>query len=166
MPASGKTTLARRVAAELRMPLLEKDVLKEELFDTLGTGDVEWSQRLGTATYELLVLGARALLAAGRPVILEANFFRGSEPRFRDLPVHRLVQVHCHAPLDVLLDRYRERVTTRHPGHLDALRVDEVRARFESNLNGALSLDGELVPVDTASLPVEDTVALVVALMT
>ena len=50
------------------------------------------------------------LVEAGKPVIAEANIFRGDqEQHFRSLPSHRAVQIHCHAPLDVLLDRYRSR---------------------------------------------------------
>ncbi|MEO7074366.1 MAG: AAA family ATPase [Ktedonobacterales bacterium] len=35
-PASGKTTLARTVAQEVRLPFFYKDGLKETLFDALG----------------------------------------------------------------------------------------------------------------------------------
>jgi len=45
-PGSGKTTLARALAAEIRLPLLGKDDVKEALFDTLGTGDCDWTRKL------------------------------------------------------------------------------------------------------------------------
>src|SRR6266571_1278188 len=150
MPASGKTTLARQLGAELGLPVLEKDGFKEELYDALGAGDVEWSQRLGGATYRLLAYAARQLLEAGQPAIIEANFFRGSEPLFSDLPPHQLVQLHCIAPLEVLLDRYGAR-TGRHPGHLDQMRVVELRDRHASGANGPLELAGELIEIDTGS---------------
>jgi predicted kinase len=157
MPASGKTTLARALGARLGVPVIEKDQVKEALYDTLGAGDVEGSQRLGTASYALILVAVRSMLAAGSSVIAEANFFRGSESLFEGLPAHRLVQLHCQAPIEVLVERYRSR-PARHPGHLDPQRVDELRARHASNLKGPLELGGETILLDTAG---ETTDALV-----
>src|SRR5689334_19364529 len=124
MPSSGKTTVAEALAARLQLPLVAKDDLKESLFGTLGPGDVAWSGRLGDAAYELIFTLARRMLAAHVSLIVEANFFAGQAARFRALPGHRLVQLHCDAPLPLLLERYAAR--ERHPGHNDDEKLKEL----------------------------------------
>ena len=118
MPSSGKTTVAEGLAARLALPLIAKDEIKESLYESLGADDVTESARLGTAAYELIFGLARTMLASGVSLIVEANFFREQESDFASLPEHRVAQVHCHAPLPVLLDRYASR--SRHAGHQDA----------------------------------------------
>ncbi len=107
-PAAGKTTIARELAARLRLPLIAKDTIKEALFDALGTGDLAWSQRLGDATYLAMLAVAEESVAAGADLVLEANFIRGGESRLAALPA-RFVQVHCSAPLELLVERYASR---------------------------------------------------------
>jgi predicted kinase len=147
MPSAGKTTVADDLAGRLQLPLLAKDAIKESLYETLGAGDVAASERLGRAAYALLFAQARTLLANGVSLILEANFFRDQEPEFAALPPHRLLQLHCEAPLPVLLARYARR--SRHAGHHDAEKIKELPGRFESGVHGPLRLDGELVRLDT-----------------
>jgi predicted kinase len=130
MPSSGKTTFAESLAERLRLPLIAKDDLKESLFDSLGAGDVAWSGRLGDAAYTLIFDLATTILAARVSMIIEANFFVDQTTRFTSLPQHRLVQIHCEAPLALLLDRYAAR--ERHPGHHDDEKIEQLPARFES----------------------------------
>jgi predicted kinase len=157
MPAAGKTTLAESLSRSLGVPLIAKDRIKERLYETLGVGDDEWSDRLGRAAFELLFDAASLLVGAGHSVVVEANFYRGlAEPRLRELPEHRLVQIHCTAPLDVLLTRYRNR--PRHAGHRDREKVGLLPERLESGAHEPLDLPGELIRVDT-SQPV-DTAAI------
>lgn len=104
-PASGKTGLARRLAVDLRLPLLSRDDFKECLFDTLGSGwrvagmmtsdtpDREWSKRLGMASYALLWQALETNLSAGVATIVENNFL-GERPAAlprtrRASPLHR-----------------------------------------------------------------------------
>lgn len=150
MPASGKSTVAELLADRLSLPLVAKDEIKELLYETVGTGDVAFSGRLGGAAYALVFSTAASILRAGRPVIVEANFFCGSaEHGLAALPRHRAVQIHCAAPLDMLVERYRGRA--RHPGHNDGVKVDELAARLASGAHDPLDLDGELIQLDTSS---------------
>lgn len=145
-PAAGKTTVARGLAGRLRLPLIAKDTIKEALFDGLGTGDLAWSQRLGEATYRVMLELAEASVTAGAGLVLEANFVRGREHELAALPV-RFVQVHCSAPLEVLLERYGSR--ERHPGHVDAERIDVLRSAVETGRHEPLDLPGPTIRLDT-----------------
>lgn len=87
--------------------------------------------------------------------IVEA-FFRGQEGEFVALPEHRLVQLHCEAPLAVLLERFASR--TRHAAHPDAEKIKELSARFESGAHSPLNLAGDLITLDTNRKVDEETV--------
>ena len=69
-PGSGKTTLGRRIADDLRFPFLNKDGIKESLFDNLGWSDREWSKRLGVASYAILYDQIEAHLRVGAPLVV------------------------------------------------------------------------------------------------
>jgi predicted kinase len=144
-PGAGKTTLAHALSAELQLPLLAKDDIKEALFDSLGAGGPERSNELGAASFEVLFRLAARCLERGVPCIVEGNF-SWTEP-FRALPPARIVQLLCSVPADVAVARYASR--ERHPGHVDDVRTAEVGARIEAGEWGALDIGGELVEVDT-----------------
>jgi predicted kinase len=155
-PAAGKTTIARELATRLRLPLIAKDTIKEALFDGLGAGDLAWSQRLGAATFGVMLALAEESLEAGGSLVLEANFSRGSESRLAALPA-RFVQVHCSAPLELLLARYGSR--ERHPGHVDSERIDALREAVRSGRYEPLDLPGDLIRVDTSGPVDVDAIA-------
>lgn len=157
MPAAGKTTLAESLSGALALPLISRDEIKVRLYDTLGVGDLEWSGRLGGAAFALLFDFARVLIDSGNAVILEANFFRGMEPQFSALPEHRVVQIHCEAPLDILVARYTNR--PRHQGHHDAEKVKALPTRFQSGAHEPLDLPGDLIRIDTSQRVDVDTIA-------
>jgi predicted kinase len=163
-PAAGKTTVAEALAEGLRLPLIAKDPVKEVLFDALGHGDVEWSKRLGRAVYPLLYHALEQQLRAGRACVLEANFDHAAATdtlaELRARQPFRALQVVCVADPETLLARYRVRAG-RHPGHLDAQRVDDVRDAITAGRWRALDLGGETVEVDTTDWAAVDLEALV-----
>lgn len=80
-PGTGKTSLARRLAEALPVVVLEKDVIKETLFDTVGVSDRDWSRKLGAATFALLRMLVHSHLKAGQSVVVESTF----QPEFDTL---------------------------------------------------------------------------------
>jgi predicted kinase len=147
LPGSGKTTLALRLAPVLGIPLISKDTIKEALFDALGTGDLEWSQRLGRASHQVMY----ALASRMHPVMLESHFWAGvAEPELLALG-RPLLQIYCSCPTEVAVDRYRERARSeyRHPGHLPEHQSDEVIESWRSRGPETLALGCQLLEVDT-----------------
>jgi predicted kinase len=155
-PASGKTHIAGLLAAELPLPLVAKDEFKEVLYDSLGIGDVAWSQRLGAASIALVYQAIEAHLRAGQPLVVEANFVaeqaRPTLLRLQARHAFESLEVHCSAREDVLVARYESRAGTRHAGHLDAERVDEISAAIRDGRNGPLDLGGSSIVFDTTDL--------------
>ena len=143
-PAAGKTTLAGPLAAALGLPLIAKDLIKEALFDALGTGDRAWSRRLGAASFEVLYAVASTLPA----VVLDANLGPEAGPRLR-APDADLIEVFCRCPPEEVERRFAARAPRRHPGHVDHQLAPEVKAALAGGI-GPLRLGGPVLEVDSA----------------
>ncbi len=156
-PASGKSTIASRLAEELGLPFFDKDSFKELLADDLHVTGLTWSKTLGGASFDLLYLLTERQLAAGASVLIEGNFSGDhSTPRFRDIIKKtgaRALQVNVRADGDLLVKRYREREESgeRHPIHVDRPRsqMDAFRSGLLRGELPPLDLGGEVVVVDT-----------------
>jgi predicted kinase len=156
IPGSGKSTLAVALAAELRLPLLAKDEIKEALMDALGDPPtVAESQRLGRAAVLAMLRVARRCPGA----VLDSTWFGYSEPLVRQLP-GRVVEVRCHVSVALARARYGVRIANRHSGHLDERRSENELWEEPSEPLGV----GPLITVDTSG-PV-DLSALVTAIAT
>jgi len=154
-PCAGKTTLAKRLAEQLELPLLTKDGVKELLFDSLGWKDREWSKQLSNATYAVMYHFAEMLLAARIAFILESNFrTEQATPRFLELQTSypfNLLQVVCNTAPATLLARYRFRAETseRHPGHVDQDYLYEFQTPPLDSDHYTLGVGGKVIRFDT-----------------
>ena len=154
-PASGKTTLARPLALALGMPLLAKDAIKERIADALGPAAAKTAGAIGLAAILTLCDAARAILAAGQPVVIESFFHRGtSEPDLAPLVgMANAVLIHCTADEDTVLRRFAARIDApdRHGIHGDARRVDDLRAYLANGTTDPLDLPIPRLLIDTTT---------------
>lgn len=162
-PGTGKTYLARRIAESLPVVVLEKDAIKETLFDALGGGDLDWSRKLGAAVFALLRVLVESHLSAGQSVVVEAAFRHEYDAqwvdRMRDRHDADVLELHCHADLETVLSRVARRAGSgdRHTAHGlgDAL-VGESYERY-----GPLTTGDELVRIDTTDFEAVDYTAII-----
>ena len=169
-PCTGKTTIGSRLAADLGLPFIHKDGIKERMFDRLGSQDVAFSKLLSLTTYDIVYYFIQTQLEAEGSLAVEANFKVGVDSqKFRDIqqrfPV-KLFQVHCYASLEVLLERFKHRGESpeRHPGHLDHLTYGDVQASLQRGDYAALQIEGMLFEVDTTDFSLLDYPTLIAAL--
>jgi predicted kinase len=169
---TGKTTLGWRLAADLGVPFIAKDGIKERLFETLGWSDRAWSRKLGVASIAVLYDTLERILAAGCSCVTESVFRpEYDDERLRDLCARygaSPFQIQCVTEGETLWRRWRERVASgaRHPGHVEPTMYDEVRPQLLRGRLDPLHLDGPLVEVDTTDFAAVDYDALIMAIRT
>lgn len=165
-PASGKTTLGKKIADEFRLPFINKDGIKELLFDNLGWSDREWSKRLGVASYAILYFILEAQVRAAKPFVIESNFHPAFDSeKFAEMQRRydfRTLQVQCIADGDVLYERFKERANSgdRHPGHGDEMNADEFEEILRRGRHDPLDIGGEIIEVDLTDYDAVDYPAL------
>jgi predicted kinase len=123
-PASGKSTLSRRLADGLGLPLLAKDEVKQELMDEQPPTDVEGSRRLGRQAVRSLLERA----AASSGAVLDSVWVdreRAVCELGRLGERAELVEVFCRCDVPTLRRRYAQRAPTKGPGHFDEERPEE-----------------------------------------
>lgn len=129
IPASGKSTVSRGIADRTGWPLLTLDTVKNPFLEALGGGDREFNRTLGRASYQAIwsVVGEAP---AGTTVIVDAWF--GFQPRqmledyLRMAGVEQTAEIWCHAPGEVLAERYGARLDQRPAGHPGAAYIPEL----------------------------------------
>ena len=123
MPATGKSTVAAGLSAAFGYPILEKDNIKEGLFDTLGFENYAQKRKLDHAANAALLRVLEAMMKAGSSVIVDNNFDTASAEqlcKLIDTYQPTCATVFLNGEPQVLYERYVERdnLHKRHLGHV------------------------------------------------
>lgn len=167
LPATGKTTLSRKLAEAFDLPILEKDEIKEEMFDTIGFADRTQKRALDNAANAILLRCAEPILQKGGSLLMVNNFDSEGGKALQamiDRCGCKCVTVFLGGDPDVLWQRYveRDRKRSRHMGHTFIDRYppqegDDIYAtmpreyfaeRFERLGMGELKISGARIDVD------------------
>ena len=154
-PAAGKSTLSKWLSKELKIPLVSKDIIREELFDRLGWKDRKWAQELGKASMDMMFYFAKAELEVGHSLIMDNSFYPPvSTPRFQALKAKYhagSIQIVCNSDRETLFHRFKTRADagSRHPGHGDHDILEELYANLADTSSQILEIGGTVIEVDT-----------------
>ncbi|SIR28002.1 glucokinase [Rhizobium sp. RU20A] len=131
VPASGKSSVARRVAALTGATLMALDTIKNPFLARIENVDRPFNRTLGQASYQA-IFDVIAASAPGTSFVVDAWFgFQPLEDLDRYLSasgVTVLAEIWCSAPPEVIGKRYRARLTERLPGHPGESYVPELIA--------------------------------------
>ena len=150
VPASGKSSVARDLSAATGWPLLTLDTIKDPFLQAIDGVDRTFNRTLGKASYQAIWSLVRDA-PDGATFIVDAWFgFQPAallEEHLRMAGVTATAEIWCHAPPDLIAERYATRLEHRLPGHPGASYVPELRTLAA---NAAPVERGPMLQVDTA----------------
>ena len=180
MPASGKSTVSTKLSRHFGFPIIEKDEIKEELFDTIGFNCYAEKRRLDVAATAVLMRVSDAILSGGGSMILVNNFREDASDSVKALlEKHgvRCVTVFFKGDADVFYQRYVDRDLrgARHIGHAVqehypprpcdpttyTMTREEFREKFEMLGMDKFDVGGARIEVDATHPGEIDTDALI-----
>ncbi|WP_442817891.1 AAA family ATPase [Streptomyces sp. NBC_01591] len=103
LPGSGKSTLARSLARRLSLPVIDKDVILESLYDSLGVGDHAWRNRLSRASDDIMF----ALAADAGRAVLDNWWHHDTAPDRLQSLAGLLIEVHCDCDVALAAERFQ-----------------------------------------------------------
>lgn len=165
--ASGKSTFARKLSNETRIPCFIKDTFKIALCKSVGSLSREESSRFSAVTFDGIMYAAERLLETGNPVIIEGNFTPAGVKKTNEAgEIRRLIEKYGCSPLTfkftgstrVLFQRFVNREGSPERGQANTMQIPFSYEDFSlwcHNLDN-FDIGGEVVMVDTTNFDTVD----------
>jgi len=163
-PCSGKTTISNKVSEILKIPLINRDTIKESIFDEFGCKDREWSAKVGQASIRIINNIILDLFKYPNTIIIE-NIFRCTSNNDQYNQIHFIadtlkkysiysLQIICDSDINVIEQRFFKRISAkkRHPGHCDKELMIELVGRITDSKVDVYNIGGDLIRIDTNDL--------------
>ena len=158
--ASGKSTFARRLSGEIKVPYLVKDTLKIKLCESVSITKREESSCFSAVTFDAMMYVTERLMETGYPIIIEGNFTPDGVKKVNEAGVIKaLIDKYFCRPLTykfigdtrILHKRYIKRDKLPERGQVNAMFGDIPYDDFDKlchNLD-AFDVGGETIKIDT-----------------
>lgn len=188
-PATGKTTLGKKIAKEFQFPYFSKDNIKELMFDFIGlpttpalfnentSQSTSYNEHEGKlsgmkmdeASIAILFQLIEAHIQVKKSCIIDGTFDEIHSDTFKKLKSKYFffpIQIYCYADLDALSQRYKERAKTRerHPGHFDNLLLQSFLEDPSRYYLGPLDIEGAMFSINTTNHSSKDYEKLIVSI--
>jgi len=150
-PGTGKSTIARLLAAALHAPLIDRDIIRQTVVHIFGELPLA-----GQFSYELMFALAREQLSLGLSVVVDTPLtYRTTYEQCKELAKEfqtPMLVVHCQCPPEVQKRRLEGR-----KGNVSAFQItswdewEQWKSRFEEYEDGGCTID--------TSKPMDDSLA-------
>ena len=146
-PGTGKTTLSCGIACSRGWVVLSSDEIRNQIFDAGGD---RYSPGAKLAVYTELLARARRAVERGVSVVADATWgdtvVRGLAAEVAVATSSRLVEMECHAPLEVSAARAQRRLATRKDGSEADARIARQLAATRERWPSAIAVDTAVTP--------------------
>ena len=137
-PASGKTTLAHRLAKQIRCPALCRDEFKEGYVHALNSGDRFPEDAVNRRVNDIFFETVEFVISKGISVVIEAAF----QHKLWATPLTALAETASVSIIVCTIDPHLARSR-----YIQRAKSDAIRERFHGNLAAAATKDGLELPV-------------------
>lgn len=130
--AAGKSTLARSLSEELKIPCLIKDNMKEIACDAIGYETREENRALSISAVNSMIYVFNQTALVGGDLILEANFRNDEISAIKEIADehgYNVVLIVLMGDINLLYQRFLDRLPDRHIAHR-SLHLDFSLDRF------------------------------------
>lgn len=156
LPASGKSTIGNTISRKFNFPLIEKDMIKEILADSMHQFSKEDSIKFGKASRELSYKIIEKLLTRNISCILEGNFYPERDDKlFQKIQSKSnciILQILVKTEKKILINRFKNRFINgeRHKIHLEHhMPLGVFTSELSREILPELSVDSKIIEIDT-----------------
>lgn len=156
LPASGKSTIGNIISQKFNFPLIEKDMIKEILADSMHQFSKEDSIKFGKASRVLSYKIIEKLLTRNISCILEGNFYPERDDNLFKIIQSKsnciILQILIKTEKKVLINRFKNRFINgeRHKIHLEHhMPLGVFTNELSREILPELSVDSKIIEADT-----------------